>query len=911
MIYGLFNNINSLRTQYGVPLLKMDSLGMKDAEIRATQFAAYMATHPPNSPGFWPHEGWDTTAAGLGYNIVSENLAYITQDPIWIVYGVWQDRLHLNAMLTSEANVTGVSCIFSDGTAYWTYEPGNCAGGSCGSSPPTTPPTLDSEQWAFLTLINAYRAENGVGPLQVSATLQNASQWMSTDMATNNYASHTDSLGRSVGSRLAAFAYSYSPWGENIAGGFSDAQGVFEGWKTACDPDTLGNCTYAHRMNMLSRSFAAIGIGRAYGAGSRYGWYWTTDFGGYVDQIINPGPPQAPVIVGFTASPATITVGQNSQLSWSVTGASAVSIDQSVGNVTGKTSVTVSPAKTTTYRLTASNASGSATATATVTVNTAPGDTQPPTAPIITTATATSPQRVDLAWTASTDNVGVTGYQVVRNGTGVASLPAAPRSWSDLTVSAGASYTYVVKAFDAAGNSAASAPVQVTTPGTPGPAGCPVPSTNAFTGCYYANTTLAGNPVFTRVDPIINFDWGSGTPHPSLTAFNFSVRWQGNFTFGQGVYAFTAAASDGMRIYIDGDLILDRWRDQASSTYTLRRILNGGNHLVVVEYYERSGTSLAQLSWRSDSPAQPPFVASFTAAPSTISAGQTAVLSWNVSDATSVSIDNGVGAVSGTGSKSVAPSKTTTYKLTAANTAGTTSATATVTVGGSAGDTQPPTKPVIKSATARDATTVDLAWFASQDNVGVAGYQITRNGVLVGTAAGTATSWVDTAAKASTTYVYVLRAYDAAGNYSTSSAGAEVTTPQAPGPAGCSPRDVGAFTACYYDNIGLTGNAVLTTIDNQINFDWQKGFPNPAVSTTGFSVRWQGAFAFQAGTYTFNLLTSDGARLYIDGELIVDRWRDQPPFTYTARRSLTDGNHLIVVEYYGRTGSPLIQLIWQ
>lgn len=48
-------------------------------------------------------------------------------------------------------------------------------------------PTLDSEQWAIVKLINNVRSQNGVAPLQVSVALKNASQWMATDMATNNY----------------------------------------------------------------------------------------------------------------------------------------------------------------------------------------------------------------------------------------------------------------------------------------------------------------------------------------------------------------------------------------------------------------------------------------------------------------------------------------------------------------------------------------------------------------------------------------------------------------------------------------------------------------------------------------------------------------------------------------------------
>src|ERR1700749_4222959 len=75
--------------------------------------------------------------------------------------------------------------------------------------------TLDAQQLALVSLINTYRAQNGAGALQVSIALENSSQWMATDMATKNYLNHTDSLGRTPGTRLTAFGYPYGTWGEN------------------------------------------------------------------------------------------------------------------------------------------------------------------------------------------------------------------------------------------------------------------------------------------------------------------------------------------------------------------------------------------------------------------------------------------------------------------------------------------------------------------------------------------------------------------------------------------------------------------------------------------------------------------------------------------------------------------------
>src|SRR5262249_55318989 len=131
-----------------------------------------------------------------------------------------------------------------------------------------------------------------------------------------------------------------------------------------------------------------------------------------------PGAPatQPPAIAFFSANPATIAQGAASTLSWSVTGATSLTIDNGVGIVTGLTSRPVSPALTTTYTLTAANSAGMVTARTTVTVTAGSGgsDTQPPSVPTLQYATPVNGSQVSLGWTASTDNVGVAGYRVLR-----------------------------------------------------------------------------------------------------------------------------------------------------------------------------------------------------------------------------------------------------------------------------------------------------------------------------------------------------------------------------------------------------------------------------------------------------------------------------------------------------------------
>src|SRR5436190_13860193 len=82
--------------------------------------------------------------------------------------------------------------------------------------------TLDSEELAFVQIINNYRQQNGLAPLQVSLAMTNAAKWMSTDMGTIRYFDHIDSLGRDPYVRMAAFGYPYQvAKGENIAAGNS------------------------------------------------------------------------------------------------------------------------------------------------------------------------------------------------------------------------------------------------------------------------------------------------------------------------------------------------------------------------------------------------------------------------------------------------------------------------------------------------------------------------------------------------------------------------------------------------------------------------------------------------------------------------------------------------------------------
>jgi hypothetical protein len=135
-------------------------------------------------------------------------------------------------------------------------------------SPGSADPSLDSEEQTLVQHINNYRSQNGAPPLILHTQLAVAADWFAHDMATKDYFSHTDSLGRNSGQRAADFGFS-GPVGENIAAGFTTGQGVFEGWR-----DSSG-----HASNMANANWNVVGLARAYDAGSSHKWYWVAKFG--------------------------------------------------------------------------------------------------------------------------------------------------------------------------------------------------------------------------------------------------------------------------------------------------------------------------------------------------------------------------------------------------------------------------------------------------------------------------------------------------------------------------------------------------------------------------------------------------------------------------------------------------------
>jgi RNase P/RNase MRP subunit p29 len=115
-------------------------------------------------------------------------------------------------------------------------------------------------------------------------------------------------------------------------------------------------------------------------------------------------------------------------------------------------------------------------------------------------------------------------------------------------------------------------------------------------GEYFGNSGLNGAPSLVRNDRGIDFNWGEGTPAPGLPVDNFGVRWTRQLQFPTGYYRFFVEVDDGVRLWVDGALIIDQWHDGIGS-YTGDIYLTQGTHTVRMEMYEHAGGAKARMWW--------------------------------------------------------------------------------------------------------------------------------------------------------------------------------------------------------------------------------------------------------------------------------------------------------------------------
>jgi chitodextrinase len=376
-------------------------------------------------------------------------------------------------------------------------------------------------------------------------------------------------------------------------------------------------------------------------------------------------------------------------------------------------------------------------------VNVTTPDTSPPAVPAGLSANAISPGEIDLSWSASTDNVGVTGYTVYRGGAFLATTGASMTTWADTTVAPSTAYTYTVDAFDAAGiHSARSLPASATTPA--------IPDTQAPT--VPAGVTATVGPAVGEVDVA----WSASTDNVGVTGYTIYRDGTALGTVSESTLTYADKTAVGLSTY----------------SYTVDAFDAAGNHSG-----QSLGASVTTPDWT----------------PPTVPAGLTATLissdeidlSWSAStDNVGVTgytvYRNGVAVVS-TAAGTLSYANTGlghgfiyTYTVDAFDSAGTHSAQS-APASATTPDDIPPTTPGGLAVTATSPTAVAVSWSASTDNVAVTGYDVYRDSTLLITLGPSARGYIDTVT-AGSTHSYTVDAFDAAGNHSGSPTAISVTT---------------------------------------------------------------------------------------------------------------------------------------
>lgn len=384
--------------------------------------------------------------------------------------------------------------------------------------------------------------------------------------------------------------------------------------------------------------------------------------------------------------------------------------------------------------------------------NGAPTDTTAPTVPTNLTATTSSSTRADLSWGSSNDNVGVAGYNLYRNGTLLTSLGVV-NSYSDTNLTLGTTYSYQVKARDAAGNLS-----------------------------NFSNTAAITTPILLFSD---GFESGNFSAWTSNT--NITVQQQEVYA---GAYAARATSKGSLASYVSKTLSSTYYDLYSSLRFKI--ISKSSSTSAYVERFRggaTGGTAIAgvlisstnKLGYRNDvtgtSNTNGPTVTlgvwhqvqtHLHIDPNNAANGQIEI--WY--DGVLVSVlseaaDFGITPISGI---RVGDSQASDVFDEILDDVGVNTSFIDTT------DSVSPSQPTGVSATATAPDSVNLTWNAASDNINVTGYNLFRNNGLLATV-GAVTNYTDTPVSPGFTYNYQVQARDAAGNVSALSAVSTVTTP--------------------------------------------------------------------------------------------------------------------------------------
>ncbi len=404
---------------------------------------------------------------------------------------------------------------------------------------------------------------------------------------------------------------------------------------------------------------------------------------------------------------------------------------------------------------------------------------------------------------------------------------------------------------------------------------------SGWQAAYWNNTDLSGDPVLYQLEtdqhgnPELRRNWGTQRPWPQVEGDFFSARWERVIFMEPGRYRFSATADDGVRVWVNGQLIVDEWLNQRASTYLgYYDVTQAGDVSIKVEYYEYQHDAIVMLTWDR-------IYGSDTAVTNHLY--QPTITAWRgeyfnnrivagipalVRDDAAIDFDWGLDspAIQSINAEAFSVRWTRTLDLPAGVYRFTTT-------------TDDGVRLYINDVMALDqwrnqtvftshttdvnhpggAMRVKMEYF---DDVGLAAAKLT---------------------------------WEKIGE----------TAPTAPAP----PR--GFWRGEYFDNSILAAQPALVRYDNEIDFDWGTDSPVPQyLIRAAFSVRWTGTLNLPAGEYVFTMSTDDGSRLWVNDRLIINKWRNHPEQAFSAQITLPGGPVPVKMEYYNAEHVASAHLTW-
>lgn len=387
-----------------------------------------------------------------------------------------------------------------------------------------------------------------------------------------------------------------------------------------------------------------------------------------------------------------------------------------------------------------------------------------------------------------------------------------------------------------------------------------------FCETFYNNRGLSGEPVDIRVVDNVDYDFGRGvSPTPYVNNYHYSARWVTKQFFKKGNYRFTTSTDEGVRLYINGEPVINKWRWQRETAYNKIVELDEGIHEIKMEYFQGGGNAIARLKWAE--------VASCENVPE----GQLCETFYNSHN------------LSGEAAN-IRHTEAIDYDW----------------KGNAPADFVRKDRFSTRWTKTQHFDAGVYRFFMKDVDDGVRilvdGEKVldvwNRRWPLYGNRQAL---WKATESK---TYTVEVQYYD---NW-----GAAKTNVQWEAAADCSVTPEDKFCTEIFANRNLSGKAIDARYFDKIDSNWQHGQPTHGVWKDNFSTRSIGQFNFEGGYYNFNVNVNDGMRVWLDDKLIVDNWRWNWHWKGRENRvvEVPKGQHTIRVETYERYGQADAKLTW-